>query len=328
MLSSPRLEPLSGGLLHQTWAVHDPGGAFILQRVADAFSPAVHDNVEAVTKHLARRGAATFELIRTGEGGILWRDDECDHRLMTRLPGEAFEVCPAPELARSAAAALARFHSALADFETPLAGLGFAYREPDVSFAALERALREHVDHPFHTEVATLASQIGELRAAWPLLGELPARVIHGDLKFSNVLFIDGEAHALIDLDTVLRRPLYHDLGDAWRSWCNPRPEDDPEARLDLDIFEASAAGYLEALSFELTTPERDSLTTALERVALELSARFATDTLQETWFGWDPARFKRSADHQLLRAKAQLNLANLAKQAHPRIQATLANLP
>ncbi len=329
VLASPRLTSLSGGLLHRTWAVDDDEGAFILQRVADAFSPAVHENVEAVTAHLAARGEPTPTLLRTVEGELLWRDGGADHRLMTRLPGRAFETCPSPDAARSAAAVMARFHTALADFDAPLAELGFAYREPDVSFDALDAAVARHRDHPMHAEVAAMARRVEEARAGWPPLGDLPVRVIHGDLKFSNVLFVADAsgrdvAHALVDLDTVLRRPLYHDLGDAWRSWCNGRPEDDPEARLDLAIFEAAALGYLEALGFSPTEPERRSFELALQRVALELAARFATDALEERWFGWDESRFARSAEHQILRARGQLDLYEQAMAARGEMRAIL----
>jgi Ser/Thr protein kinase RdoA (MazF antagonist) len=333
VLTAPRLAPLAGGLLHDTWAVDDAGGDFILQRVAAAFSPDVHTNVEAVTSHLLAKGEPTFRLLRTRTGDLLWRDGGADHRLMTRLPGSSFETCPSPAAGRSAAAVMARFHSALADFDRALAELGFAYREPDISFAALEGALAGRRDHPMHAAVAALAGRIAAARAEWPPLGDLPLRVIHGDLKFSNVLFLrpaaasasaPSVAHALIDLDTVLRRPLYHDLGDAWRSWSNRVPEDVPEAELDMAMFEAVAAGYFETLSFDLTPAELVSIEQALERVALELAARFATDALEETWFGWDPTRFERSAEHQLLRATGQLALHDRAKERRPSVRRIL----
>ena len=155
--------------------------------------------------------------------------------------------------------------------------------------------------------------------------------MIHGDLKFSNVLFVPsasspppGDAHALIDLDTVLRRPIYHDLGDAWRSWCNRRPEDDPEAELDLEVLEAAAGGYLAALAFDLGADERSSLERALESLALELAARFLTDALEERWFGFDADRYARSGLHQLDRARGQLSLYVQARDARKRIRQSL----
>ncbi len=328
-LEAPQLTLLSGGLLHRTWAVADRSGDYILQRVADVFDPAVHANVEAVTAYLAARGEPTPRLLRTVEGELLWRDDGADHRLMTRVPGRAYETCPSPDTARSAAALMARFHSALADFAAPLAELGFAYREPEVSFEAFDAAIAQRGDHPLHADAVALAGRIAAARAEWPALGELPVRVIHGDLKFNNVLFVDdatgaSAAHVLVDLDTVLRRPLYHDLGDAWRSWCNRRPEDDPEAEFDVDLFAAAAGGYVEALGFSPTDAERRSFAWAIERLAIELSARFATDALEERWFGWDDMRFDRSGEHQLLRARGQLDLYEQVRAARSTISSII----
>lgn len=308
-LTAPRIERLEGGLLHETFAVEDRGGRFILQRVADAFSPAVHANVDAVTAHLAARGEPTFRLQRTAEGDLLWEHESTAHRLMTRLPGRSFETCPGPDAARSAGAAMARFHSALADFDAPLAELGFAYREPEKSFAALAAAVASHVDHPHHAEVARLAERIEAARAEWPPEGDLPVRVIHGDLKFSNVLLEGGEAIALVDLDTVLRRPLYHDLGDAWRSWCNRNGEDAEEAAFDLGTYRAAVDGYFEATPLVVGSAERASLVHGLERLSLELASRFAADALEGRYFGWDEASFGSREEHNLVRARGQLSL-------------------
>ena len=46
-----------------------------------------------------------------------------------------------------------------------------------------------------------------------------------------------------------------------------------------------------------------------LERIALELAARFARDALEESYFGFDPA-FGGRGEHNLLRARGQAALA------------------
>jgi hypothetical protein len=64
----------------------------------------------------------------------------------------------------------------------------------------------------------------------------------------------------LIDLDTLSRRPLWVELGDAWRSWCNRHREHEPIAELDLRIFEASAGGWLDALELGVSRAELETL--------------------------------------------------------------------
>ena len=48
----------------------------------------------------------------------------------------------------------------------------------------------------------------------------------------------------------------------------------------------------------------------ATETIYLELAARFCTDALNESYFGWNPAQFPTSSEHQLMRARGQLNAA------------------
>ena len=80
----------------------------------------------------------------------------------------------------------------------------------------------------------------------------------------------------------LYRAPLWVELGDAWRSWCNPAGEDTRNARFEMSFFEASTQGFLEGYGFELSDIERSSLGTAIERVTLELCSRYVTDALEE----------------------------------------------
>ncbi len=324
-LREPRAAPLSSGLIHQSFSVCDGDARYVLQRVSPIFSLSVHDNIAAVTEHLHRKGVPTPRLLATRRGQP-YADlgDDGVWRLMTGMPGVCFDTCQSPEQARSAGALVARFHSALADLDCEFQPLGIPLHDTAAHLAGLERALSEHRDHRLHAAVAPLADEILGTARAWEPLHGLPRRVIHGDLKFNNVLFAGEsgaarrDARCLIDLDTVSRLPLYLELGDAWRSWCNRRGEDAPEAELDLALFEACAEGYLGALNLELGAAERASLVHGLERISLELAARFAADALRESYFGWDPARFGSAGDHNLTRARGQLSLHRQAHQTRP----------
>jgi Ser/Thr protein kinase RdoA (MazF antagonist) len=315
-LADPRVERIAGGLIHESFAVADGAVEYVLQRVSPIFESGIHQNIHAVTEHLHAKGIATLRLVPTRSGALFAELGESGRwRLETRLPGVTFETCGSPAQAEAAGALVAHFHSALVDLDWEFLPLGIALHETPVHIAALERALARHGDHRLLGEVAPLGEAIlAAAREGAPLEG-LPQRVIHGDLKFNNVLFA-GESGAaveravgLIDLDTVSRFPLWAELGDAWRSWCNAVGEDAPEAEFDLELFRAAAEGYRGALGFELGPAERASLVHGLERIALELAARFAADALHESYFGWDPDRFASGGHHNLVRARGQLSL-------------------
>ena len=326
------LAPLGQGLINETFlldapAPGQPARRYVLQRVNPLFSPAIHQNIQAVTSAVAAAGLVTPALLPTREGelclqlpGDIAGLDGRIWRVMTYVPGHCFDVLstdPA-EAARQAAAAgalIARFHAALDGVSHTFVGLRAGVHDTPRHLATLTRALAEHGAHALHAAVAPLGAQILAAAAALPALPSLPPRICHGDLKFNNVLFAaavppgSAQALCLIDLDTVGPQPLAFELGDAWRSWCNRSGEDEPEASLDLDIFTASLEGYRQAYGQPLSADQRRALLLGPEWISLELAARFAADALNETYFGWDPGRFASRGAHNLVRARGQFSL-------------------
>jgi len=317
----PQATPLAGGLINRSFAVTAADGEYVLQRVHPVFAPEVHENIAAVTEQLRRRCEPSPRLLPArdgrwwadlGEGGI-WR-------VMTRLPGVSFDTIQSAAQARAAGARVGAFHTALADLDHEFKAVRKGVHDTSEHMHTLSRALAEHPDHRLLPEVADLAAHIVAGYAALPAPGELPLRVCHGDLKFNNLLFRGRSAEdqlvttGIIDLDTVGRMPLHHELGDAWRSWCNRGGEDQTTASFDLEIFAASLDGYLGALAEPPTLAERHALIHGVEWISLELSARFAADALRERYFGWDRSRFATAGEHNLLRARGQwaLHLAAL----------------
>ena len=315
-LERPRARPMSGGLINRTFAVEDPAGAFVLQRINPIFDPVMHHNIEAVTRRLRDRGLVTPTLLPT-RAGALWFElpGGGAWRLMTRVPGRSFDVIESPAQARSAGALVARFHSALHGLEHSFRGLRVGVHDTAKHLEVLARALARHREHPLRAEVEALAHDIRGALATLPEHAGLPTRIAHGDLKFSNVLFAGErgparvQAICLVDLDTLAPMPLHHELGDAWRSWCNVGGEDG-RARFDLEIFAASLEGYVDALAVPLRDEERAALLHGVEWICLELAARFAADALNESYFGWDRQRYARAGDHNLARARGQRELA------------------
>jgi hypothetical protein len=99
---------------------------------------------------------------------------------------------------------------------------------------------------------------------------------------------------------------LAHELGDAWRSWCNRSPEDASLAKFDLEIFRASFEGFRDSLGRSLAADERRACLHGVEWISLELAVRFAADALLESYFGWAPERYPGRGEHNLARARGQ----------------------
>lgn len=321
-LRGPSAAPLTGGLINQSFAVTAEDGAYVLQRVHPVFAPEVHENIAVVTERLRERGEPSPRLL-VSRSGRPWADLGAAGiwRVMTRLPGVSFDRVQGPEQARAAGALVGRFHAALDDLEHSFRAVRAGVHDTPAHLRTLALALEQHADHRLFAEVAELAAQIFAGHAALPAPGEVPLRVCHGDLKFNNLLFSgtgpDDQVATtgIIDLDTVGRMPLHHELGDAWRSWCNRGGEDQTAATFDMDVFGASLAGYLEVDSLALTGEERRALVHGVEWISLELAARFAADALREAYFGWDRGRFPAAGEHNLLRAQGQWAMHQAALQ-------------
>ncbi|HWN71347.1 MAG TPA: phosphotransferase, partial [Haliangium sp.] len=300
----------------------------------------VNLDIEVVTAHLAAGGMETPTLLRTADGARWFAQPGGVWRALSYVPGATLHRIDDPETARTAGELVGRFHRALA----PLVH-DYAFARAGVHDTAAHLArLQARVDASIESSAVGASGNAGPdsdapageaaelVRAAralgrdilaaaatLPLLPELPARHTHGDLKISNVLFFPGDtrrARCLVDLDTMGRQTMAYELGDAMRSWCNPRGEDETEARLDDAIFAAAMAGYRSGAGDLPTAAERASIVPGLETVCVELAARFCADVFDDAYFGWNAQRYPSRRAHNLVRARGQLALARSVRAA------------
>lgn len=290
-----------GGLINQTWIVGEPP-RWVLQRVNPIFAPSVHEDIEAVTAHLAARGMATPRLLRTDAGALCAVEADASWRVMDFVPGRTLHRVDHPRVAAAGGELVGRFHAALADLDWDYRHLRPGAHDSPAHMRALAAVATTG-------EAGALAARILEAWAGWEGRLDLPARHAHGDLKISNLRFDEaGRGLCLLDLDTLARLSLDVELGDAWRSWCNPVGEDGVETLFDLDCFEAAARAYLAVAP--VSREEAEALVPGVERIALELAARFCRDAVEDRYFGWNARRFPSRVAHNLFRAAGQLNLA------------------
>ena len=311
-MDEPKLTRLTGGLLNTTYQVDASGGRFVLQSLNPIFKPEVNDDIDAVTAHLERRGLVTTRVVRTRDGALCTVIGAQCWRVLTFVPGtHTLSRVQDPNIAAEAGALVARFHLALSDLQHTFKFARLGVHDTPTHMKTLATAFAEHAAHRYFSRIAPVAEKI--LRE-WDRFGAAatpPAkqRLVHGDLKISNVLFGDRGAVCLIDLDTLANMPLMHELGDAWRSWCNPVGEDSTDTRFDLGLFRASASAYFKVARAFITPEELASLEHGTALIALELSARFCADAFRESYFGWNADKYPDRSTHNLERAMGQLNL-------------------
>jgi Ser/Thr protein kinase RdoA (MazF antagonist) len=321
------LRPLGSGLINRTFvAQREDGSRWVLQQLNPMFPPEVHEDIEAVTAHLAARGMTTPRLLRTREGQLCIPAPGGAWRVMDFIAGKVVDAIETPAQAAAAGRLLARFHRALDDLDHAFRHQRPPVHEPARHFAALESALAAHPAHRLRPAAEAVAAQVFAAAAALPRLPETPPRVVHGDPKISNLVFSagDGEGLCLVDLDTLGRMALPFELGDAMRSWCSVSSEDDPGGRFCAERFAAAVSGYAAAARGWWSSAEQGAVLAATAVIQLELAARFCADALNESYFGWNPALFASRGDHNLARARGQLALHRSLLAQHDVLAAAL----
>ena len=323
-LESAQIATLGHGLINLTWRVDTENGRrFVLQRVNPVFPPAINRDIDLVTRRLADAGLLAPRLQPTTQGRLWAELDGETWRLLSFIEGASCGSVESPGQAMQAGVLLARFHRALDGFDHRFANPRLGVHDTARHLMHLRRALQEHDNHPRYRDVEPLARRILDQADRLEPIRSTPDRVVHGDPKIDNMLFdrTTGTGLALVDLDTVGMMPLPLELGDAFRSWCNPAGEDNRRGEFSAELFAAGLEGYASVAGEWLTADEQAGLVSAVRTIIVELAARFCADALYEDYFGWDSARFASRSEHNQVRAAGQLALVMSLQARQPELE-------
>ena len=312
------IRSLPKGKVHNTFQIETNDGTYILQRLKPPYNEDTVMDGAALSSHLLGRGFPVPSFMRTGEGVPFIRQNGFVYRMMTFIPGITLNAIDSSQLAKSAGELVGKLHQALDGFSyTP------KFKMPGFHDAGLAwKRLNDLI--PLDREKAQKADDlIQRLRRKIELQrlrDDLPQRHIHGDLKFTNILFDDFQrAVALLDLDTLMISTIPVELGDAFRSWCTHK-EGPNGPYFDVDLFEAAWWGYTLAHP-PLTEAEREDVVSGIKYILLELGCRYLIDVFEDYYFAWDPARFPDRGSHNLARAARQLDVFNDVTAKEPQLR-------
>ncbi len=340
--------PVSGGLIHATFRVVSHQGTFCLQALHPKLATdEILSDWEAVCHHLAAKGLAAPRPRPTKRTSRSWTEASGRRwRLATWLQGETLQAIVQPHQARQAAALFGRFYQAMRDipyeFQSshPLHDTAFHLKALEAALDRMTQAGRRWDaatdrddklgwagegdptgELDWAGEVEALGRSCIEAGRRLSLPGHLPRWIVHGDPKITNLLFRNGEAFAVLDMDTCGPHSILVDLGDALRSWAMAGPEDDSRG-VRLDVVEEALAGWAEA-GLQLTQDELALLPDAPAVITWELASRFTRDVIEDTYFGWDATKYPSRRAHNLARARSMASLAG-AFEAHRQDLATM----
>ncbi len=199
-------------------------------------------------------------------------------------------------------------------------------------FAAFERAWRADAHNraaacqpeiEFALEHQPITAVLLDLHAQ----GKIPERVTHNDTKFNNVMLDNstGEGICVLDLDTVMPGLALYDFGDMVRTTTSESAEDERDlrkVRMELEMFEALARGYLSTAGAFLNSVEKAHLAFSGKLITFEIGLRFLTDYLEGDHY------FKIHRDgHNLDRCRTQFKLVESIEQQEVEMNTLVAGL-
>lgn len=329
-----RIDRMKSGIINDTFHVMvEQNGKlkeYTLQRINGSVfkhPDQIIDNIERITLHLKKkleaRGVDTENRllipIHLKSGENFFRDEIGSFwRLYPYIDRSVCYNCvESPEIMKMIGKAFGEFQKDLADFPAETLYTTIPdFHNTKKRFFALYDAWRENSAGRANAETGALLRRLKEKeKIAFEIQklvekGKIPLRVTHNDTKANNVLLHEdtNEPVSVIDLDTVMPGLSVFDFGDAVRYGANTGAEDEinlSKVSLDLEMYDAFAAGFIPEISEGLTDIELEYMSLGAITMTLELAARFLTDYLNGDIY------FKtKYPNHNLVRTKSQLTLA------------------
>lgn len=321
-------EPFGNGHINDTLKVTNEKGEikYVLQRINHLIFTNVdmlQSNIHTVTTHIRRKLEAAGEsdidrkvltFLPTKDGKNYYFDGDSYWRVCLFIPrSRSFEEVT-PELSREAGKAFGRFQSMLADL--PEGALGETipnFHNMEFRLQQFREALEADAAGRLE-EVKELVAEIEKRAEAMCIQerlyreGKLKKRTNHCDTKVNNILFDEeGKVLCVIDLDTVMPGFVLSDIGDFIRTGANTGAEDDEDldrVGVNLEIFKAYTAGYMETAQAFLTPDEIRLLPYGGRLLTYMQTVRFLTD-----YINGDTYYKIHSPKHNLIRTKAQFKL-------------------
>lgn len=310
---------ITDGAINETYEVTTETGRIILQRMSPIFSTAVMSNLAAIQPYVIKAGVSVPEGLTTLDGRSFVNDgDGYWYRALNYIPGLTLHDNLSLAQAKSAAALVGRFHTAVADFPDRLEVTLPHFHDNKFYVAELEKAVAAETDEKKKVTLEPLAEEaIAKYREYREIVPILRKRVVHADLKISNVRFSkDGEAVALIDMDTMMEDTIATEMGDAIRSWAGVAGEDDTEQVFDTEIAKAALEAYRETAT-GISDEEIAAIPGGIGLMTVSLVMRFVTDAYNESYFALS-SKYPNLYEQNLARAKNQLaQLADFEKKKH-----------
>lgn len=289
------VEPITSGIINNTWKVKSEKGNYILQRINGLVfvNPEdIHENIAAIALYLKKNyqhylfpapilSLEGSELVHISEKGYF--------RLFPFITGtHTINVVENTKQAFEAAEQFGRFTAYLGGFDVSklkvtiphFHDLSFRYKQflESIQNGNLNRVKEEQ-------SLISRLVKFNYIVKQYEAITQNPAfkkRVTHHDTKISNVLFNEeNNAVCIIDLDTLMPGYFISDVGDMMRTYLCPVSENEEDISKIVvrpSFYYAIVEGYYKEMKYELTAVEKTYFFYAAQFMIYMQAIRFLTD--------------------------------------------------
>jgi serine/threonine protein kinase len=294
-------------------------------------------NIGMVTQYIENKilsghpDAGSFSILKliptTGQGLFCKDDQENYWRLYNFIEGtKSFDIVEDHELAYKGGRAFGLFQYLTSDIspESLIETIPF-FHDIDKRLETFSEIIHKDPENRVKSlirEITFIKNREEEMKKILILVREkkIPLRVTHNDTKFNNILFDRNKnAVCIVDLDTVMPGTVLYDFGDAIRTGANRAAEDEKDpgrVTIDLGLFEAYSAGYLEKAGKSLNLQEISLLAFSAKFMTFIIGLRFLTDHIDGDHY------FRiRFPGHNLQRARSQFRLLETMEEKYEKMK-------
>jgi homoserine kinase type II len=242
-------EPIERGACNSNFLLRAPQGSYVLT-VFEEKTLAEATRIARVLQLLAEHAFPTTRPLSLDEGGTITLHRGKPVMVKEFIPGRVHRHLDATML-RQVGAAAARMH------QIPVPG--FLPAERPYGVEVFLRTSDGNIDPEFE---AWATERIASLERRIP--AGLPCGLIHGDLFYDNVVFVDRKLRAVIDMENVIPFHLAFDLGLGFIGLCREG------LTVSLDRARELVNGYLQVRGMD--ERERETLQLFVEYAAVAIS--------------------------------------------------------
>lgn len=344
-----KLDTHAGGHINDSYRLENIDNKYpdyLLQRVNhNVFKdvPLLMNNMVLVTDHVAAKVRKThpdeverrsLTIVPTRDGLSYFKDPDGNFWRVLRFIEDhlVFESTTDSDIAYQGALTFGAFTTMLNDLPADKVGTVIPdFHNMNWRLTQLKESIRKDAAGRLKAvkeEIAYVESRADMMLTIHKLgeSGAIPMRVTHNDTKISNVLFdTDRKGLCVIDLDTIQPGWVTSDFGDGIRTLTNTGEEDDENldrVSMDLELYEAFAAGFLDSTREILLDAEKEALVYAGLLFPYMQAVRFLIDYLDgDTYYK------VKHPEHNLVRTLAQLKLTKDGEAQMDKMKAIIKKL-